>query len=246
MSARVRKTVGILGGMGPEATVDLMRRVIAGTPARDDADHIRMVVDSNPGVPSRIEALIDGTGESPVPCLVEMAMGLEAQGADFLVVPCNTAHHYHAQVAAAVGVPILNLIEMTAHDASRLRPGLTRVGLLASTALRQIRLYEPWFDEIGARVLYPGSGLQQELMGLIRAVKAGRYTPVQVAACDRAAEDLEAQGAQCLVVACTELSVVAERLHTELPVCDAADVLARAVVREALGAGAAHGARPPR
>ena len=235
MKERARKTVGILGGMGPEATVDLMRRVIAGTPAQDDADHIRMLVDSNPRVPSRIEALIEGTGASPVPCLIAMARGLERQGADFLVIPCNTAHHYHAEVAAAVGVLVLDLIEMTARDASRLRPGLTRVGLLASTALQHIRLYEPWFEELGVRVLYPGSDVQQELMELIRAVKAGRPTPAQVAACDRAAEDLRALGAQCLVVACTELSVVAERLNTDLPVCDAADVLARAVIREALG-----------
>lgn len=235
MSDGRRKTVGILGGMGPEATVDLMRRVIAGTPARDDADHIRMVVDSNPRVPSRIEALIEGTGESPVPCLVEMAMGLQTQGADFLVIPCNTAHHYHAEVAAAVDVPVLNLIEMTARDAGRACPDLARVGLLASSALMRIRLYELWFEELGVGVLYPGSGVQQELMELIRAVKAGRYTPAQVGACDRAAEDLEAQGAQCLVVACTELSVVVERLHTDLPVCDAADVLARAVIHEALG-----------
>ncbi|MYE82061.1 MAG: aspartate/glutamate racemase family protein [Gammaproteobacteria bacterium] len=204
-------------------------------PPNDDADHIRMLVDSNPHVPSRIEALIDRTGESPVPCLVEMARGLERQGADFLVIPCNTAHHYHAEVAAAVDVPVLNLIELTARDANRLRPDLTRVGLLASTALQHIRLYEPWFEEPGVRVLYPGSDVQQELMELIRAVKAGRYTPGQVAACDRAAEDLRALGAQCLVVACTELSVVVERLNTDLPVCDAADVLARAVIREALG-----------
>ncbi len=235
MTDRARRTVGIIGGMGPEATVDLMRRVIAGTPARDDADHVRMLVDSNPQVPSRIEALIEGTGESPVRCLVEMARGLEAQGADFLVIPCNTAHHYHAEVAAAVRVPVLNLIEMTARDAARSCPELARVGLLASSALQQIRLYEPWFQRLGARVLYPGSGVQQELMALIRAVKAGRHTPAQVAACDRAAEDLGACGAQCLIVACTELSVVVERLRTDLPVCDAADVLARAVVREALG-----------
>ena len=235
MTGPARKTVGILGGMGPEATLDLMRRVVAGTPAHDDADHIRMLVDSNPRVPSRIEALIEGTAESPAPCLVEMARGLERQGADFLAIPCNTAHHYHAEVAAAVGVPVLNMIEMTVRDAGGACPDLTRVGLLASSALMRIRLYERWFERLGVGVLYPGPGVQRALMDLIRAVKAGSYTTAQVAACDRAAEDLEARGAQCLVVACTELSVVAEGLQTDLPVCDASDVLARAVIREALG-----------
>src|ERR1700723_4357749 len=93
-SKPMHRIVGIIGGMGPEATVDLMRRVIAATPARDDADHIHLLVDNNPKVPSRIAALIDGTGCDPAPALCEMAKGLEAQGADFLVIPCNTAHYY--------------------------------------------------------------------------------------------------------------------------------------------------------
>ena len=108
------KTVGILGGMGPEATVDLMQRVIDATPAIDDVDHIRMLVDNNPKVPSRIKALIDVTGKSPAPCMIDMARGLEKQGADFLVIPCNTAHHYYSDVAAAVDIPVINLIELTA------------------------------------------------------------------------------------------------------------------------------------
>ena len=79
------KTVGVIGGMGPEATVDFLRRLVARTPARDDADHLRVLVDNNPKIPSRIAALIEGTGEDPTPVLCDMARGLQAQGADFLV-----------------------------------------------------------------------------------------------------------------------------------------------------------------
>ena len=89
------KIVGILGGMGPEATVELMRRVIELTPANDDCDHIRMLVDNNPKVPSRIKALLEGNKESPLPVLIDMALGLEKSGADFLVMPCHTAHAYY-------------------------------------------------------------------------------------------------------------------------------------------------------
>jgi aspartate racemase len=95
MSHRI---LAIIGGMGPEATVDLMLRVINATPARDDQDHIRMLVDNNPKVPSRINALVDGSGESPAPALISMARGLASLGADFLAVPCNTAHHYLREV----------------------------------------------------------------------------------------------------------------------------------------------------
>src|SRR5579863_8958181 len=101
------KVVGVIGGMGPEATVDFMHRLIAATPARDDADHLHILVDNNPKIPSRIAALIDGTGEDPTPVLRAMARGLEAQGADFLVIPCNTAHHYLPAIAESVRIPLL-------------------------------------------------------------------------------------------------------------------------------------------
>ncbi len=229
------KVVGIIGGMGPEATVDLMQRVIAGTPAQDDVDHIRMLVDNNPKVPSRIKALIEGTGESPAPCMVEMARGLERQGADFLVIPCNTAHHYYPEVAAAVGIPVLNLVELTANHAKQAQPELSKVGLLASSALQRIHLYEPWFERLDVQVLYPRDEHQQAVMELIRAVKAKRQTPQQIRAYNRAAEDLLEQGAQCLVLACTELSVLGGQLQCPLPIYDAGELLAQTIIREALG-----------
>ena len=135
------KTAGILGGMGPEATVDLMRRIIAHTDARDDADHVRCIVDNNPKVPSRIKALLEGGGVSPGPCLADMARRLEAWGADFLCMACNTAHNYYGEVRAAVGIPVLNMVELTARAASELAPG-GAAGILASPAVRLTGLYE--------------------------------------------------------------------------------------------------------
>ncbi|MGZ7459796.1 cysteate racemase [Pseudomonas sp. Ma2-10] len=227
----VEKIVGIIGGMGPEATVDLMRRVIEMTPVEDDADHIRMLIDNNPKVPSRIKALIEGTGESPAPCMAEMARGLVRQGADFLVIPCNTAHYYYDEVAAAVSAPIINLIELTAQTVHAQQPGIHKIGLLASSALRMIELYEPWFRALGIEILYPEESNQVQLMQLIRDVKAGRRTDAQIEAYNSAAKSLEAQGAQCLVVACTELSVLDDKLQSALPIYDAANLLAAEIVR---------------
>ena len=228
------KVVGIIGGMGPEATVDLMQQVIAATPARDDIDHIRMLVDNNPKVPSRIKAIIEGTGESPAPCMIEMARGLENQGADFLVIPCNTAHHYYPDVAAAVNIPVLNLVKLTSESVKKAQPDLSKAGLLASSALQMIHLYEPWFEKHDVEVLYPQSDDQQAVMALIRAVKANNPTVEQIQAYNRAARNLADQGAQCLILACTELSVMSDRLETSLPVYDASKLLAQAIVREAL------------
>ena len=103
------KIVGILGGMGPEATVDLMQRIIRLTRAVDDIDHIRCIVDNNPKVPSRIKAIIEGDGEDPGPCMADMANRLETWGADFLVIACNTAHFYYNAVQDAVDIPVINL-----------------------------------------------------------------------------------------------------------------------------------------
>lgn len=231
--AERERVVGILGGMGPEATVDLMRRVIRATPAHDDVDHLRMLVDNNPKVPSRIAALIEGHGPSPLPVLVQMARGLVAQGADFLVMPCNTAHHYHAEVAAAVDVPFLNLMELVAQHLSAELDTPPRVGLLASTALQHIELYEPWLASIGAELVYPDDDRQAALMALILAVKAGRADSLAIQALSAAAAQLVAADVDCLLIACTELSVLADTLQAERPVYDAADVLAATVVSHA-------------
>src|SRR3569623_1381486 len=126
------KVIGVIGGMGPEATVDFMHRLVARTPARDDADHLHVLVDNNPKIPSRIAALIDGTGEDPTPVLCDMALGLQAQGADFLVMPCNTAHTYLPAIARSVSIPTLDMVKLAIQKLAAATPRPKRVGLLAS------------------------------------------------------------------------------------------------------------------
>ncbi len=113
-SRPTKRRIGILGGMGPEATVLLMSRIIARTPAADDSDHVPLLVDNNTQVPSRIKALIEKTGEDPGPVLTDMARRLEAAGVAALAMPCNTAHHYASRIRAAVSIPFLDMIELSA------------------------------------------------------------------------------------------------------------------------------------
>ncbi|MEZ8140812.1 aspartate/glutamate racemase family protein [Enterovibrio sp. FF113] len=231
-------TVGILGGMGPDATVDLMRRIIAATPAEDDADHIRLLVDNDPKVPSRIKALIEKTGESPAPYMANMAQGLVKGGADFLVIPCNTAHKYYDDVAHAVTVPVVNLLALSAAQILRRYPNIKRVGLLGSTALQITQLYTPAFAHYGVETLFPGAKEQTALMALIREVKANAHNDKSIEAFNCAAEDLEDHGAECLLIACTELSVISSSLKSALPSFDAAQILAEHVVERVKGARA--------
>ncbi len=125
------RTVGILGGMGPEATVLLMQRVIAAVPAQDDHDHVPLIVHQNPQVPSRIGRLIDGTGPDPAPVLAAMAHSLVLAGAEALAMPCNTAHAYAAAIRAATPLPFLDMREATFARVPR-----GRLGMLASPAVR--------------------------------------------------------------------------------------------------------------
>lgn len=231
-----QKTVGIIGGMGPEATVDLMQRIIQATPANDDQDHLRLLVDNNPKVPSRIKALIEDTGEDPAPVLVQMARDLERWGADFLAIPCNTAHHFHPAVQAAVGVPVLNMIELAVGRIRQETPDVRKVGLLASTAVIRTDLYVKSFARRGVEVVHPGDTSQDQVLAAIRAIKAQRFSSASLDALNRAIDDLIAREAEVILIACTELSVIAKKLQLSVVTCDSAQVLAEAIVAEAMSA----------
>lgn len=232
--------VGVLGGMGPGATIEFQRRLLAATPATDDAGHAHVVVDNNPKVPSRIRALIDGDGEDPAPALVAMARRLERAGADFLVMPCNTAHHYRPAIAAAVTVPVWDMVAITlARAAAATGPGAT-VGMLASPALRRIGLYEARAPDRGMALRYPDD--EAPLLAVIRAVKAERLLPGERRAFDRAASALVAGGTDVLVLACTEFSLLDNvAAGAGAPVIDSLQALAEA----AAGAVAAGRTDPP-
>jgi aspartate racemase len=228
MACRKEKVVGILGGMGPAATVDLMKRVIDLTPAGDDADHIRMIVDNNPGVPSRIKALIEGTGENPGPCMADMARRLESWGADFIVIPCNTAHYYYEDVKKAVSVPVVHLVDLTASVVAERLPEKSKAGIMASPAVVNTGLYDKAFRPYGVSVLYPCPADQKKLLEVIRAVKAGSLGKDIRDRLAAIAANLVKEGAGILVLACTELGVIGGGIDAEI--IDTSDVLASEIV----------------
>lgn len=223
--------IGIIGGMGPEATLDLMRRVLTLTPARDDADHIHMIVDNNPKVPSRIARLIEGTGIDPAPELCRMARGLEAAGATSLAIPCNTAHAYAGEIAQAVSIPLLDMVKLTAGRLSRMDLANRRVGILASTAVKMLGLYDNALEPFGLNLIWPAR--QADLMHVIKAVKGGDTSPAISETFTDIAGVLMADGADMLLIACTELSILGPRLDAAVPVLDALDVLSEEIVAQA-------------
>ena len=220
------RRLGVLGGMGPEATVDLMARLQRATPARDDADHVPLIVDMNPQVPSRIAHLIEKTGPDPGPVLAAMAARLEGAGAEALILPCNTAHHYADAITGAVAIPLLHMPALTCDALARVTGGA--VGVLASPATRAIGLFEPLLAARGLSALWPED--EAPVLAAIRAIKARGPTEEDATLLTDQARALAARGAGAILVGCTEFSLLSGRIAVDVPVVDALDVLVDAAL----------------
>jgi aspartate racemase len=221
-----QRVVGIIGGMGPEATVELMRRVTVRTRAEDDADHVHLLIESNPKIPSRIAHLIEGTGRDPLPDILRVARNLEGAGAEALAIPCNTAHHYAQEIQAAVAIPLLHMVKLTVARIAAQSPSV-RVGVLASTAVHRVGVYER--ELIGRDLEAVRPRRQDDLMALIRGVKRGE-TGAQAA---RRLAEIGAELAdhcEIALIACSELSLISGELAARGRVLDSLDVLADAIV----------------
>ena len=222
--------VGVLGGMGPEATVDFMSKVIALTPGDDDQDHVRLLVDQNPQVPNRQEALLRG-GVSPGPVLADMARGLEAGGCDFLVMPCNTAHAFQDDIRSAVSIPFISIVDATLDAA----PDANCVGIIATTACVQADVYQPALESRGMRFVLPSDADVEELTRLSFEIKSGNKGDEIKAAVRGFALALVDQGADAIVSGCTEFPLVLGAGDLDVPLLSSTDELAKRTIALARG-----------
>lgn len=226
----MKKTVGIIGGMGPMATADLFKKIIENTPAKKDQDHIRVLIDSNTEIPDRTAALLSG-GASPIPALTDSVHRLVTAGADCLIMPCNTAHGFYDAVQEAAGsVPVLHMIRLTGEELKR--RGISKVGLLATSGTVQTGIYGRNLE--GIEILTPNSEEQEAVMDLIYgAVKAG-LTEYDASKVQKTADRLLKEGAQAIILGCTELPLAKELYHLDFPSVDPTLCLAQGAVAFAL------------
>lgn len=222
------RPIGILGGMGPEATILLQRKVMEAVPAQDDADHVPLIIDMNPQVPSRIAHLIEGRGEDPGPTLAAMAQRLEAAGCAALAMPCNTAHHYAGAITGAVSIPFLDMIDLAADHAVRAVGRGGSVGILASPAVRKTGLFEKALDAHGITVIWPQS--DDAMLSAIKLIKAQGAVPPARDALMAASTELASAGAALQFIACSEFSLIADSVAQGAVAVDTVDLLARAIV----------------
>ncbi len=234
MVAMVGKTIGVLGGMGPESTAELLVRITRCTPAAVEQDHLRVIVDSNPKIPNRTDALLSGETGAVVKALVDTARNLERAGAQVIGIPCNTAHAFLGEVRAAVEVPIVDMIGEAAERALEAFGSGTTVGLLATDGTLRTRLYHEALEERGLIAMAPSApGVQYAVMDALETVKLHGVSEDAYNALAVAVRNLAFDGATALLAGCTEVSLVLHRHTPDLPWLDPLQILAEALVREA-------------
>ena len=226
----MKKSIGILGGMGPLATADLFRKIVLLTDAARDNDHIRVYIDDNASIPDRTAAILDG-GPDPLPAMTDSLRKLEACGADCVIMPCNTAHYFLPRLQALTGVPFLSMLEATAGTCAARFPDGT-AAVLATKGTLSAGLYQAALEQEGVPFLLPNDAEQGALMRVIYdGVKAGKGPEEYRADMEAVVEALTDRGADYFILGCTELPLAAQALGLQVPAIDPTEELAKAAIR---------------
>lgn len=232
------KVIGIMGGMGPEAGADLFLRITAATHAKTDTDHLHIILDSNPKMPSRQDAILNG-GESPVPAMIATAENLVKAGADVIIIGANTAHYFYDDVAAAVNVPFLHIIDEAVRETVRQVPGIRKVGVMATTAAMQAHVYEKSCAKFGVEVMDVPDDVQEQMQAAIFhhdfGFKYNGRTEKCVETARSVAQYLIDNGAEALIMGCTEIPLILGSTSFSVPLIDPNEMIAEAAVKYAKG-----------
>lgn len=220
--------LGIIGGLGPMATVYFMEKIISMTEADEDQKHIPMLVAHVPQVPDRTAYILDNTKPSPVPPMIRAGQFLEQNGASELAIPCITAHSFHKEMQDALSVPLINGVEETARYLDQ--KGMEKVGIMATEGTVHTGLFTRALGDKGMKVIVPDRRHQGYVSDLIyKDIKAGR-TPDK-AKIENVREHLLGMGAQVILLGCTELSIIDKALTPRSLYLDVMEVLARTCVQ---------------
>ncbi len=231
-------TIGILGGMGPEATLDCFGKIIKNTPARTDQEHLRVVVDSNPAVPDRIAAIL-GEGKSPVPALAAGCRTLEKAGADFIIIPCVSVHFFLPQIQAQTPLPIMSIFDAVAEAVRRELPGTKTVGLMGTLGTIQAGLFQNRLAAENMKTLLPDRAAQAKILDAIKDIKDVRSPRTRSEITTDLIEaalsliNRKPEGARAIIAGCTEIPLALGQEHLPVPYFDSLTILARAAIRRA-------------
>lgn len=221
------KHLGVIGGLGPMATAYFLELVVKMTDVKTDQEHCPVTVLSRPAIPDRTAYIMRKSKESPLPAIVEYAKELEAFGASCIAIPCITSHHFYDEFAGEVNIPVINIVAETA--AYLKAHGIEKAGIMATTGTISTNLFQDALTKEGISFATPSKEGQQKVMHLIYDnVKAGR--PVEMELFREVSDGLRKTGCQCIILGCTELSLIKRDFPLGSGYLDALEVLARCSV----------------
>ncbi|CEP95729.1 aspartate racemase [[Clostridium] sordellii] len=222
------KTVGIIGGMGTLATIDLFNKIVIETDAKSDKEHIHILIDNNTQIPDRTSFIL-GKGEDPTNEILKSAKNLEKIGADFLAIPCNTAHYFYETINLNVEIDVINMIEETAKSIKLNK--INKVGLLATTGTIKASIYEGVFNKYDIEIITPNYYGQRVIMEFIYEIKEGNVNFDKEAI--KNVFDYFRENNISIILGCTELPVGVKMLGIEGEFIDPTSILAKACVKKA-------------
>lgn len=224
------KVLGVLGGVGPLATIYFADLVIKMTDAKTDQEHIAMIILNHASIPDRTEYILDNKKPNPLPVMIADAQKLEKDGADYIVIPCNTAHYFFDEIQKSVRVPIINILEETVRYAEKTVPNLKCLGILATEGTVISGAYQNIIKKHGLDFRVPSEEDQKSLMHIIYdEVKAGEKVDI----CEflRIVGELKKMGCDAVILGCTELSVIKKDFNlSRHDIVDSMECLARASI----------------
>ncbi len=227
------KIIGIIGGMGPEATANLYMKIIKATKVEKDQDHFRVIIDSNPKIPDRTAAILQN-GESPVEEMVKTGRNLEKLGVDVALIPCNTAHYFIDEVQSQLSIPILNALEEMNKYIKESFPEITKIGLLATSGTIKTGLYKKFIMDVEILVPHPTSQEEKVMKAIYgdNGIKAGNTGDEPMELLRSASNELIESGAELIIAGCTEIGLALKPHHISKPLIDPMDVVAEVVVKK--------------
>ncbi len=225
------KTVGILGGMGPKSTVELMHKIIDRTPAQKDQDHIRVLVDNRPQIPDRTDCIL-GNGPSPLSMMQESVQMLEKWGAEMVGIACNTAHYFFDDIQKVVTIPVINMIELLSNHLHRNYSAGQPILLLATTGSLKTNLFQKYLK--GFELLVPHENIQRNLImeGIMGAKANGNKASSQQKMLD-GIDSLASRKPVCVIAGCTEVGIALKDVTLKTPIINPLDLLADDIIKKA-------------
>jgi len=227
------KKVGVIGGMGPEATVDFYNKIIASTKASCDQEHIPLLIDICPQIPDRSQYLL-ADGDDPLPVLLNSSQMLIKANVSAICMPCNTAHYFAQAIREQISIPLISIIDCVLDDIKTNYPNTQRIGLLATAGTISSGVYHHAFIEENLKIIPLSDDFQSRVMKIIYSIKSGDKQSV-ITDFQSCINELVEQGADIIITGCTELPLLVPDVTINIPTIDPTALLAEAVVKFSQG-----------